>query len=301
MELRDLEYFLTVVETGSLTLAARQRGLSQQALSKSLARLEGELGVALLERTPKGIMLTRMGEALLSRAQNVLAEVAHFRRDVDVALGRSTTQFAIGLSPIAASGIGRHAVSALLRRFPRLVLKVEPGTAPHFVRLLLAGEIDLAVTTGIPGIDPQIMATSLGDERWLVVGRVGNPKLAAARSIADLADADWIFGKLPDGLDERVDQHFIDAGIPPIQPRISTSTSDFGMQMLGSSDMLAILPHSMVEGVPGLMGRDLADGRWTTPLVLLRRRRATLTPVETEMIDLLRQEAGRLREMAGGG
>lgn len=54
MELRDLEYFVSVVNTGSLTRAARQRGLSQQALSKSLARLETELGPRCWSVRPRG-------------------------------------------------------------------------------------------------------------------------------------------------------------------------------------------------------------------------------------------------------
>ncbi|MEE3623509.1 LysR family transcriptional regulator [Nitrospirillum sp. BR 11752] len=215
MELRDLEYFLAVAECGSFTLAAHKRGLSQQALSKSLARLEEQLGVPLLERTPKGVLLTRMGEALRVRAQTVLAEVSHFRRDVDVALGRSTSQLALALSPVPSAGVGRNAVIRLQRRYPRLNLRIDGGLAPQFVRMLLAGEIDLAVTTGGTDVDPQIMVTPLGDERWLVVGRRDNPVLSRATSITDLQDAEWIFGKLPEGLDDPVDAHFREAGVPP--------------------------------------------------------------------------------------
>ncbi|MBB6253075.1 LysR family transcriptional regulator [Nitrospirillum iridis] len=296
MELRDLEYFLAVAESGSFTLAAQQRGLSQQALSKSLARLEGELGVPLLERTPKGVLLTGMGEALRIRAQTVLAEVSHFRRDVDVALGRSTSQLALALSPVASAGVGRNAVIRLQQRYPRLNLRIEGGLAPQFVRLLLAGEIDLAVTTGGGDVDPQIMVTALGDERWLVVGRRGNPMLTRARSIADLGGADWIFGKLPEGLGQPVDEHFLAAGVPPIQPRIITTSLPFAISVLEATDMLAILPRSMVVAAPGLMGRDLAQGGWTTPLIAMRRRRAVSSAAATDLIAILQEEARR----AGG-
>ncbi len=294
MELRDLEYFVGVVDTGSLTLAARQRGLSQQALSKSLARLEAELGVTLLERTPKGVMVTRMGEALLSRARTVLAEVGHFRRDVDVALGRSAAQFAVGLSPAAAAGIGRFAVLRLQQKFARLRMRVEPGVEADFVRQLLAGDLDAAITASISHPDPQIMATRVGEERWVVVGRKENRLLQQAKTIADLAGADWIFGKLPDGLDARVDQHFTEAGIDPIQPRIATHSILFGMSALVVSDMLAILPQSMVVASAQLLGRDLAGGQWTTPLILMRRRRASLSPAEAALADILKEEAARL-------
>lgn len=293
MELRDLEYFLAVVDTGSLTLAARRQGLSQQALSKSLARLEAELGVMLLERTPKGVRVTRMGEALLSRARSILGEMGQFRRDLDVALGRSNTQLALGVSPAAAAGIGRQAIPKLQRLFPRLHLRVEAGVEPTFVRMLLAGEIDLAVTTSSAVPDPQIAATILGHERWIIAGRRDHPVLSQARTLADLAGADWIYGAMPDGLDGRIDQYFQQQGADPIQPRITSSSILFGLSILTSSDVLAILPRSMVVDAAGLMGCDLADGAWTTPLIVMRRRRAAPSAFETALIEILTAEARR--------
>lgn len=294
MELRDLEYFLAVVDTGSMTLAARQKGLSQQALSKSLARLEDELGVMLLERTPKGVRLTRMGEALLTRARSILGEMGQFRRDLDVALGRSSTQLALGVSPAAAAGIGRQAIPRLQRLFPRLHLRVEAGVEPSFTRMLLAGEIDLAVTTSAAVSDAQIVTTELGQERWVVAGRQGHPLLSGAESLADLAAGDWIYGPMPDGLDQRIDRHFAEKGVAPIKPRITSSSILFGLSILIGTDLLAILPRSMVGGATGLMGRDLADGAWMTPLIVMRRRRAAASTFETSLIDILTEESRRL-------
>jgi len=293
MELRDLEYFLAVVDTGSLTLAARQKGLSQQALSKSLARLEGELGVLLLERTPKGVRVTRMGEALLSRARSVLGEMGQFRRDLDVALGRSSTQLALGISPTAAAGIGRHAVPRLQRMFPRLHLRVEAGVEPVFVRMLLAGDIDLAITTSAAATDPQITVNTLEHEPWVVAGRRDHPVLSHARTLADLAGCDWIYGPMPDGLDGRIDRFFLTQGAEPIRPRITSSSILFGLSILTSTDLLAILPRSMVTDSADLMGRDMADGAWTTPLTVMRRRRAAPSAFETALIDILSDEARR--------
>ncbi|MDZ5650035.1 LysR family transcriptional regulator [Nitrospirillum sp. BR 11828] len=294
MELRDLEYFLAVVDTGSFTVAARRRGLSQQALSKSLARLEDELGVVLLERTPKGVMVTRMGDSLLQHARTMLSEVAVFRRDLDVALGRSANRFALGMSPVASAGIGARAVIRLQRRYPQLRMRIEGGVKADFTRLLLSGDLELAVTTGTEDVDPQIMVTAIGLERWLVVARRGNPILTKARSIGDLAGADWLFGKLPDDLDLSVDQEFAAAGLEPIQAQISTVSIPFALSMLAATDLLALLPQSLVTDHPGLMGRDLAQGRWTTPLIAMRRRRAAISPATADLMDILKDEAQRL-------
>ena len=67
MELRDIEYFTVVAEHGNLGRAAEALGLSQPALSKSLRRLEHEIGAKLVKRTPKGVELSAEGMALLNK------------------------------------------------------------------------------------------------------------------------------------------------------------------------------------------------------------------------------------------
>ncbi|MCH8817487.1 MAG: LysR family transcriptional regulator [Chloroflexi bacterium] len=73
MNITQLTTFVAVVETGSLTSAARQTGVTQPGVTRQMQRLEAELGVALLERLPTGVRATREGERLLAYAQEALA------------------------------------------------------------------------------------------------------------------------------------------------------------------------------------------------------------------------------------
>jgi DNA-binding transcriptional LysR family regulator len=83
MEPRQLERFLAVVEPGSLAAAARQRGLTQQALSASLTGLEGSLSVRLFDRTPGGITRpTACGLALVRHARAQLAAAERARQEL---------------------------------------------------------------------------------------------------------------------------------------------------------------------------------------------------------------------------
>jgi DNA-binding transcriptional LysR family regulator len=70
-----LRYFVAVAQEGQMTRAARRLQLAQPALSQAMARLEGQLGVKLLERNPRGVSLTRAGEAFLEKATATLAAV----------------------------------------------------------------------------------------------------------------------------------------------------------------------------------------------------------------------------------
>jgi DNA-binding transcriptional LysR family regulator len=75
LELRQLRYFVAVAEEGQMTRAARRLQLAQPALSQSMARLENQLGVKLLERNPRGVTVTPAGAAFLAKAQAILAAV----------------------------------------------------------------------------------------------------------------------------------------------------------------------------------------------------------------------------------
>src|SRR5262245_42553862 len=100
MELRDLEYFAVVAEHGHLGRAAELLGLSQPALSKSIARLEDAMEVKLFRRTTKGMDLTAEGSLLLSRARELRQTVRNVAREVsDVSRGQAGhIKIGVGLS-----------------------------------------------------------------------------------------------------------------------------------------------------------------------------------------------------------
>ena len=88
MELRQLEYFCRIADTGSINQAARRLNMSQPPLSCQLRLLEDELGVRLFDRTRRGVELTEAGRLLYSRAASLLEYVRSTRQEVAEA-GRS--------------------------------------------------------------------------------------------------------------------------------------------------------------------------------------------------------------------
>src|SRR4051812_19258317 len=76
MKLNQIRDFVTMVETGSMSSAAKRLGVSQPSLTKSLRSLEAELQVPLLQRTARGVVLTRFGERFFARAKVARSELA---------------------------------------------------------------------------------------------------------------------------------------------------------------------------------------------------------------------------------
>ena len=216
MELRHLRYLVAVAEDGRLARAAERLRVAQSALSRQIQDLERELGVALFERTPRGLRLTPAGHAFLDHARRALAEVEAGRRAAQAAaLDGAVLRLAL---PDWASGVRRvtAAVAALRQRTPTASVTLDPTPWPLHPAALRDDRIDVGFGIGAapsdfaPGLDavwladessswvllsaahplaPQETVTlaALGDLPLLVPGRDVNPALydhmvGAARS-----------------------------------------------------------------------------------------------------------------------
>jgi DNA-binding transcriptional LysR family regulator len=155
-ELRHLRAFVAVAEELNFTRAAERLHLAQQAVSKSVRQLERELGVALLERTPREVRLTAAGTALLEAGRDVLVSAdAAFNRARTVGRGLAGT-VRIGITPAVGADVRDEVARALRGNAPDVLVsfhELRPGEVPgklrdHVVDLVLA-----RTERGAPGID----------------------------------------------------------------------------------------------------------------------------------------------------
>lgn len=290
MELRQLEHVLAVAETGSLTAAALRVGLSQQALSKSLSRLEESIGGKLFERKARGMASTRLGETVIEHAREVMASAGRLKSAVTAEIGLERGKLVIGLSPIAStSPIGR-CVAQFSQDHPNLRIDVEAGIEKDFIAALHRGQIDLAISTQSVGDQDSILVEQLGNEPWGVAGHAGHPLLANANSIEDLKGATWILGRNTDLMDEAIEDVFVDAGLCRPQPGVVTTSVLFALTALDYSSKLAILPRSLCEGRESLIWKNLSKGAWSSPILLMRRKRGHVSHLARMLLELLRSE-----------
>jgi LysR family hydrogen peroxide-inducible transcriptional activator len=143
MELDQLRYFLRVAERGNFTRAAEDLLISQPALSRSIQKLEEELGQPVLERKTRSVSLTDAGTLLQARAQQVLSILEDTKAEItdDGKSGR----IRVGAIPTIAPYFLPEILSGFSAAFPKATLIVQENTTDPLLKCCTQGEIDLAI------------------------------------------------------------------------------------------------------------------------------------------------------------
>lgn len=143
MELRQLRYFVRVVELGSMGRAAQDLGVVTSALSQQISRLESELSTRLLQRTSTGVVPTAAGLALRQEAELVLRHAASAVHAAKAA--RLGGHVSIGMAPTTSSVLGVPLMQAMQRRYPDVRLHLVESLSGNLSHMLGRRQLDLAV------------------------------------------------------------------------------------------------------------------------------------------------------------
>lgn len=166
MELDQLRYFLRVADRGNFTRAAEELGISQPALSRSIQKLEDELGQPVFERRTRSVSLTDAGALLQSRAQQVLMILEDTKAEItdDGQSGR----LRIGAIPTIAPYFLPDVLQRFAAGFPKATLIVQENTTDILLKSCTQGEIDLAIVA-LPVSARYLETEELFEEELLLV------------------------------------------------------------------------------------------------------------------------------------
>ncbi|GLV14827.1 LysR family transcriptional regulator [Alicyclobacillus hesperidum] len=189
MELLQLEYFQTVARLQHMTKAAEELQIAQPSLSKTISRLEEDLGVPLFDRTGRQIRLNAYGEAFLARVQRAFVELNEGKREIrDLArLNEDIVTLAVSTPRILPGLLG-----AFLASHPDVRFRQFFESAPEMKRQIENGEVDFCISSAaIEGIDIE-WRPLLTEEIFLIVP--SNHPLAVRESIrlAEVKDEPFI-------------------------------------------------------------------------------------------------------------
>ncbi len=196
MEFYQLKSFVAVAEAGNLTRAAERLFTSQPAVSAHIKALEEELGLALFDRTARGMALTRDGEALLEKARATLASVRSLNEMARSLQTHPSGPLRIGVM-LDGDDLRLDAISALLNQAqPNLQLQLLHSNSGAIVKGVLDGDLDLGFAEEIPDT-PLLHKLHVGQTRVAIIASPAFREAFAAPDWKSLEALPWVF-KTPD-------------------------------------------------------------------------------------------------------
>ncbi|MES2103827.1 MAG: LysR substrate-binding domain-containing protein [Pseudomonadota bacterium] len=145
MELRQLRYFVAIVDHGSLSRAARVLHIVQPALTQQLQQLEEELGASLLHRSAQGMLPTDAGKLFYEHAQAILKQVGDAKSALAQSATRPTGTVALGIPQSASGALALPLLKAVRAHYPEISLQMTEELTGNLIEQLKSGRINLAV------------------------------------------------------------------------------------------------------------------------------------------------------------
>jgi DNA-binding transcriptional LysR family regulator len=261
MDLKQLEYFVTVASEQNFTRAALRLHIVQSGLSASIRALEAELGGALFTRTTRRVDLTSTGRAFLVEAHRVLAAAADARQVVAQMQGLQRGTLSIGMIQGLAPLLN---IPEILGRFragcPNVEIRLVSGGTLPLIEGVRAGELDLAFTQFVGSIPPEVTAWMLACEPLVAVCAPGHP-LGGRRDIGlvDLVDETFVELHRDWGTRQLIDQGFAERRL----------TRHIGFEVNDLSTQLDLVAHGLgIALVPKAVIVGRADDRSPHPVAV---------------------------------
>lgn len=250
MNLKQLQHFVTLAESGNVHRASARLNISQPALSKSIRTLEEDLDVVLFERLSRGVRLTRVGQWLMSRSFSLLSDVQQLHTEIDMIKRQANGSVRIAAGTVLCSSLIPLCLARLHEVAANVQVVVESGYWSDQKHMLLNGEIDFLVADSRELEDIiEFDIAQLPAEQICVYTRAGHT-LAKKKnpSMADLQD--YAFSgltKLPRELERIAKEH---PGFPAgMLASVTISSNDFGLLRASAAltDAVFFSPPSAVR------------------------------------------------------
>ena len=185
MNLRDLKYLVALADLRHFGKAADACFVSQPTLSTQIRKLEDELGVVLVERAPRKVMLTAAGLDVVQRARRIVADVEQMREAARRSRDPESGTLRLGVFPTLGPYLLPHVVPTLRARFPQLELLLVEEKSDELLQRLREGKLDAALLA-LPLHDDQLHAEFLFEEPFVLAAPQQHP--LARRSALDAAE-----------------------------------------------------------------------------------------------------------------
>jgi len=278
-DLRKIRHVIGVADAGSFTAATTFLGLSQSALTKSVAEVERQLNLKLFQRLARGVKLTEAGELFVERSRRILADtedlMSHIGKLHDLREGR----LRVGVGPAAYAPLIEDSLASFAKVYPGIRIEVVDSDLQDVARELSIGRLDVVVGDATylsrwKELDTQVVSRL----HTCFIARLDHPALAVTNiSVAQLLQYPVVVpsDRLP--TDEELVNVYTQAGLTPREPQYRCNNMSLVRKLVLSTD--AISPLVTFSGPNARLRRDfavfenvIALGEHALGIALMRQR-----------------------------
>jgi LysR family transcriptional regulator of abg operon len=286
MRLNQIRDLLAVVEAGSLRAAARRIGVSQPAISKSIAQLEREVQAQLLLRTAQGVRLTAAGRAFVARGRVIHGELRKIHDDLAALRGIAEGAVSFGSGPAVTFPLVPDAMSRFREKWPRAHVRIREGMRNALLPLVRDETLDFSISENVaPGDEVGLQFKSLIRPELAIAARRGHP-LGNAVSLQELAKANWLVFNLP-GAGGALERTFDLYGLTPPNALVHCESYATALALVTRSDLLALVLRQLLEApvtAPFLQRIRTREKVLRPTIGIFSRAGAPLSPTAVAMV-----------------
>ncbi len=294
LNLGRLNVFREVLQRGSFSAAADSLSYSQSAVSQSIATLEGELGVALIERRRGGLRPTAAGAALAANADGIMARIERAESEIAAIAAGHGGRLRAASFPTAGATLMPQAIAGFRASHPGVEVTLAEGEPEEIAPRLRAGEFDLVLLFEFDGVGERLgtgmRRFELFDDPLHLALRHDHPLARRKRvRLDDLREESWVQTAAASPCAKQVIRSCHAAGF---EPSVSFESDDYQtvQGLVAAGVGVALIPQLALSTV-----RDDIVVRALDPASPVRRvfaatpRGAAVTAAVTTMLDVLRE------------
>ena len=291
LTLRQFRYFIAVAETGSVTGAARQVGISQSAITAAIQALQEETGARLVERHQKGLRLTHEGHQFLQHARHIVASIADARRAVGMRNEQMQGDLNLGVTHLVSGYYLANVLARFRRVYANVRIEVIETERGHLEHLLVNGELDvgLLLTSNLEDADA-LQSEILLRSPWRVWLPLRHPLLSfSVLTLRQVASERWITLSI-DEMAETTARWWGEAGLDP-DVCLRTSSVEALRSLVATGAGIAAMPELAYRqwSLDGdrIEARHLDDDIRSVDVGLAWRKGSSLRPAARRFVEMV--------------
>src|ERR1700753_2764324 len=310
LDVRRLNIFKEVIAHGSFSAAADALDYSQSAVSQAMQTLEGEAGVALIERARGGVRPTAAGAGLAGHVGGILAQLEAAEDEIAAIVAGHGGHLRTASFPTAGATLMPRAIAGFRSSHPGVEVSLAEGEPEEIAPRLRAGEFDLALLFEFEGVGERLTTGlrrfELFDDPLHLALPTDHPLAVREKAprLEDLREESWVQTSAASPCARHVVRSCIAAGF---EPRVSFESDDYQtvQGLVAAGVGVGLIPQLALSGVrEDIVVRPLAPASPVRKVFAATPRTASATAAVATMLDVLRREArirSRPPEEGGGG